>query len=191
MLLYETVLERLGADAIRTGHVLERVASEGERAQAWLRRRPDDAVFEADADFIIAADGIHSIARRQWYPDEGPPKFAGQLLWRATTVAPKFLTGRTMIMAGHQDQKFVCYPIADNADGTCMINWIAERRIGGGRAAACRPTGIARSTGRRSRRFSRLEIRLARHPRADRRRRSVYEFPMVDRDPLPHGHSAV
>ena len=117
MLLFATVQQRLGPDAIQTGHTLERIESTADQAQACLRRRTDDTVAEIAADLLVAADGIHSVARRQWYPDEGPPKFAGQLLWRATTIAPPFLSGRTMIMAGHQGQKFVCYPIGHNADG--------------------------------------------------------------------------
>jgi len=142
-------------------------------------------MVEAEADFVAAADGIHSTVRRQWYPDEGPPKFAGQLLWRATTVAPKFLSGRTMIMAGHQGQKFVCYPIAHNADGTCVINWIAERRIGG--TEPPRQSDWNREIDRQTFaplfanwKFDWLDI-PALIAGADR----VYEFPMVDRDPLP------
>ena len=46
------------------------------------------------------------------YPDEGPPLWNGAILWRGVTTGQPFLTGRTMIMAGHEFQKFVCYPIS-------------------------------------------------------------------------------
>ena len=186
MLLHATVQERLGHAAIRSGHLLERVETDGAGATALLRRRADDTALEpVAARLVIAADGIHSTARRQHYPDEGPPKFAGQLLWRGTTVAPSFLTGRTMIMAGHQGQKFVCYPIARYADGTCLINWIAEQRVGG--AQPPRPSDWNREIDRQSFaplfatwKFDWLDI-----PALIAGAEKVYEFPMVDRDPLP------
>ena len=66
----------------------------------------------ATADAVVGADGIHSAARAQRHPDEGPPPWKGAVLWRATSVAPPFLGGATMIQCGHHDLKFVCYPIA-------------------------------------------------------------------------------
>ena len=186
MLLYRTVLERLGPEAIRTGQLLERVEDLGTEAAAWISRR--DVAGPAQpvvADLVVAADGIHSVARRQWYPREGAPKFAGQLLWRGTTLARPFLSGRSMIMAGHQGQKFVCYPIGQNADGMCLVNWIAERRIGSGEPP--RPSDWNRKVDREtfaplfaSWKFSWLDI-----PALIAGAETVYEFPMVDRDPLP------
>ena len=198
-LLYNTVIERLGASSIRAAHSLERIDVDGDcdgdgdgdggPATATLRNRHDDTQVTIDADVIIAADGINSAARRQRYPDEGPPKFAGQLLWRATTIASPFLTGRSMIMAGHQRQKFVCYPIATLADGRSVINWIAERRIAepGSGAQPPRPSDWNREIDREtfaplfaSWKFDWLDI-----PALIAGAERVYEFPMVDRDPLP------
>ncbi len=90
-----------------------------------------------------------------------------------------------MIMAGHQGQKFVCYPIERFADGTCRINWIAEQRVGG--TQPLRPSDWNREIDRQSFaplfaqwKFDWLDI-PALIAGADK----VYEFPMVDRDPLP------
>ena len=90
------------------------------------------AVVETtEGDVLIAADGIHSTVRQHLYPDEGPPIYAGRILWRATTRSASFLTGASMFMAGYQDQKFVAYPIgAPDADGRQPINWIAELKCG-------------------------------------------------------------
>ena len=53
-----------------------------------------------------------------------------------------------MIMAGHQDQKFVCYPITPpGADGLQTINWIAELPVAATPSAAGL---VARSSTRRS-----------------------------------------
>ena len=93
-----------------------------------LARRPSGGRAPAtSARALVGADGIHSAVRARLHPGEGPPRYSGRMLWRATTLAPAFLSGRTMIMAGHQDQKFVCYPITPpDADGRQVINWVAE-----------------------------------------------------------------
>ena len=66
-------------------------------------------------DILVGADGIHSTVRRQLYPDEGEPRFAGQLLWRAAIDAEPFLDGKTMIVAGHFDQRIIAYPMGGGA----------------------------------------------------------------------------
>lgn len=50
-------------------------------------------------------------------------------------MAPVFLTGRSMIQAGHARQKAVIYPIQrDQSTGTGMnlTNWIMELAVDGG-----------------------------------------------------------
>jgi 2-polyprenyl-6-methoxyphenol hydroxylase-like FAD-dependent oxidoreductase len=84
-----------------------------------------------DGTLLIAADGIHSAIRQKLYPQEGAPIWNGRILWRGVTKSKPFLTGRTMIMAGHEILKFVCYPISrdPDADGLYDVNWIAERHM--------------------------------------------------------------
>ena len=84
-----------------------------------------------DGALLIAADGIHSAIREKLYPQEGPPIWNGRILWRGITESDAFLSGRTMIMAGHEILKFVCYPISKEADsaGKFRINWVAERHM--------------------------------------------------------------
>ncbi|KAK0645110.1 Salicylate hydroxylase [Lasiodiplodia hormozganensis] len=84
-------------------------------------------------DLLIAADGINSTARRQLYPDEGPPHFSGRMLWRGCLELDQpYLTGRSMVWAGHADQKFIAYPISSRTasqSGRSLVNWIAELRV--------------------------------------------------------------
>ena len=64
------------------------------------------------------------------YEDQGDPQFAGLMLWRGATVCDPFLSSRTMIMAGHNDQKVVIYPISNpDESGKQLINWVAESRV--------------------------------------------------------------
>ena len=127
MALLDAVRERLGPDAVVTGHVLESFSAAQDGVTATFRRRSDNGRVTETADALVAADGIHSAARAALHPGEGPPTYSGRMLWRATTKTVGFLSGRTMIMAGHQDQKFVCYPITPpDAGGMQMLNWVAE-----------------------------------------------------------------
>ena len=76
-------------------------------------------------------NGINSTARKILYPDEGPPRFSGRMLWRGCIEREPYLTGASMVWAGHADQKFIAYPISQrSADkGKSLVNWIAELRI--------------------------------------------------------------
>ncbi len=132
---------------------------------------------------VVGADGIHSAVRHGIAPPGDAVRYAGRMLWRATTVAPSFLTGASMIMAGHQDQKFVCYPITPPAaDGTQVLNWIAELPV----AELPAPQDWSREVDRaRFRdafaawRFGWLDV-----PALIDGAERVYEYPLADRDPL-------
>ena len=190
-LLQQTLLRaataRLGSGALRTGCALESFEACGAaRVRARFRPREGGAVFEVEGDLLVGADGIHSAVRRFFHPDEGPPRWNGQILWRATSRFAPFLGGRSMFMAGSRRRKFVAYPIgAPDASGRCVVNWIAELD----RSAAPPPS---REDWNRRGRFEDFAPEFAgwRFPWLDvpsliAAADEVFEFPMVDRDPLP------
>ncbi|MGI5218490.1 flavin-dependent oxidoreductase [Nocardia sp. CA-290969] len=173
--LLAAVRERLGDDAVHTGHRL--IAAEP-AGTARFHTAAGEVVVHAD--LIIGADGIYSAVRRRHRPDEGAPVWNGLTLWRGTTRAPGFLDGRTMIMAGDAQQKFVAYPIGDE------INFIAERRTGGPGDAADRQVDWNRAVDPapivdlfRDWRFPWLDV-----PGLLSAAGEILEYPMVDRDPL-------
>ena len=131
-ILLDAATERLGAENILTSHHLSdwTETPNGVRA-SFVDKATGKPAGIYDGDILIAADGIHSAVREKLYPNEGPPIWNGRILWRGVTASDAFLTGRTMIMAGHEVLKFVCYPIskAPDAAGKYQINWIAERHM--------------------------------------------------------------
>ncbi|QND74710.1 flavin-dependent oxidoreductase [Tardiphaga robiniae] len=131
-ILLDTAIERLGAENILTSHHLTgwTETPDGVRAD-FTDKVTGKSAGSYDGTLLIAADGIHSAIRQKLYPEEGAPLWNGRILWRGITRSDAFLTGRTMIMAGHEILKFVCYPIsqAPDANGKYDINWVAERHM--------------------------------------------------------------
>ncbi len=86
-----------------------------------------------ESDLLIGADGIHSVVRARFYPDEGMPIWNGVTMWRGVTEGKPFLSGADMVQAGHRNQKFVVYPISRRhaERGAALINWIADLRQDG------------------------------------------------------------
>ena len=75
-------------------------------------------------------DRINSNIRKQLFPDEGDPLWNGAILWRGLTTASPFRTGASMVMIGHDTQRFVSYPISQkDSHGNAKINWIAELKF--------------------------------------------------------------
>ncbi len=181
--LLRAVEERLGRDRIVRGARVSGFAQDENRVTAMLEDGRPIA-----GDLLIAADGIHSAIRAQLYPLEGPPIWNGRVLWRAISEdQPNFLSGRTMIMAGHQDQKFVCYPISPDAlaQGRARVNWIAELafdKSAGWRREDWNRTGDLNDFAPR---FTTWKYPWLDVPALISGANAIYEYPLVDRDPLP------
>lgn len=178
MLLARHVRERLGNAAIRTGVRITSVDSTADGATV----RWDGG--EATADVVIAADGIHSAVRAQWHREEGAPIWNGTILWRATSRFAPFLGGRSMIMAGHRQTKFVAYPIGPiGDDGLQTINWIAER-IEPERGEVQQDWNRAVPVDVFAGHFATWNFDWLDIPALINAAQVVYEYPLVDREPL-------
>ncbi|HET8932133.1 MAG TPA: flavin-dependent oxidoreductase [Polyangiales bacterium] len=185
MLLYEAAVARLGADHVHTDAAAVGVETSEHSAEVTFQSRSGQRRTER-ADVVVAADGIHSALRAQFYPNEGAPKWCRRILWRGMTESTPFWGGRTMIMSGFQDQKFVCYPISPEAAtrGKSLINWIAELHFPESddfRREDWNRTGALTDFLPRFEdwRFEFLDI-----PDLIRRAPVVFEYPLVDRDPV-------
>ena len=181
MILFNAARKMLGADGIKLGRRLTGLAQRGSKA---IARFGDDTV---EADILIGADGIHSAVRGHFYPDEGPPKWQGILMWRGVTAGKPYLGGASMVQAGHHTQKFVCYPIsrAHAERGEALINWICDLYMG---ASATPPREDWNKPGKLEDflpRYAGWDFGWLNVPEVIRNAHTILEFPMVDRDPLP------
>ena len=182
VMMIEATRARIG-DALRTGHVFQKCIERGDKIVANFADRNGATVAEDEADILIGADGIHSAVRRQFYPGEGEPNFAGQILWRAAVETAPFLGGATMAIAGHFHQRIVAYPIAPAANGKLLTNWIAQMTVdtqAPPREDWNRQVDKSRFIDAfRDWRFDWLDF-----PKLADETAEIFEFPLVDRHPV-------
>jgi 2-polyprenyl-6-methoxyphenol hydroxylase-like FAD-dependent oxidoreductase len=190
--LYEATRARIGEDNIHTAHQLHDVAQDAHGVTAtFIRRAGSEETVTARGDVLIAADGIHSMARRTFYPDEGPPTWNGIMIWRGAVEYPPFLTGRSMIIAGGMQAKLVLYPISNQTSkpGTNLLNWAVVAKLGDGSEPPPRREDWNR-LGRLDELLPHVEgvfhLDTVDPVEVIRATEAVYEYPMCDRDPLPH-----
>jgi len=193
MILVHAAREMLGAHRIRMGRRIARFAQHHDKVSAQFVDRDGMPVENVEADILIGADGIHSAVRAHYYPDEGPPKWQGILMWRGVTVGKPYLGGNTMVQAGHHNQKFVCYPISRaHADrGEALINWICDLHMGDGALPSREDWNKPGRLEDFLPRFADWNFGWLDVPEVIRNAHTILEFPMIDRDPLPrwsHGH---
>jgi 2-polyprenyl-6-methoxyphenol hydroxylase-like FAD-dependent oxidoreductase len=179
------------------GHHLAGIEQDGDGVVARFTDRRGGAVRgEARAAVLVGADGIHSTLRALFVPGEGPPIWNGAILWRGTTEAAQFLGGRTMIMAGNEFQKFVAYPISAEVDakGRSLVNWVAEKKFSPDHAWRREDWNRAADLADFAPDFADWRFDWLDVPRLIAGAASVFEYPMVDRDPLPrwtHGRATL
>jgi 5-methylphenazine-1-carboxylate 1-monooxygenase len=182
--LYEAVRERLGANRVHLDHRCIGVDQDASGATLRFNSTRGAALPGVRADVVVACDGVNSAVRRQFYPEE-KLAFAGINTWRGVTLHAPILTGKSYLRIGSIDSgKMVIYPIADNADGhgRQLVNWVAEIRREGA------PMNDWNKPGRpddflsifEDWRFDWLDV-----PRLITGAQNIFEYPMVDKDPVP------
>jgi 2-polyprenyl-6-methoxyphenol hydroxylase-like FAD-dependent oxidoreductase len=184
-ILLDAATAQLGAEQIHTGRHLVGVDQDDDGVVAtFATDRGTGARIEVRGSVLIAADGIHSAMRSIRYPDEGMPKWNGAMLWRGVAEAQPVLGGRTMVWAGHPDQKFVGYPIANLPDGRQLFNFIAEFRMYGVELAEREDWNQPGVLDDFIDRFESWVFPWLDVPSLIRSSPGTYRFPMVDRDPV-------
>jgi 2-polyprenyl-6-methoxyphenol hydroxylase-like FAD-dependent oxidoreductase len=186
-ILHRAVLDRLSPDRVHTGHHTVRVGQDDRGAWCeFVDRASGTARGRVEADLVVGCDGVHSLVRQTFYPDEGPPLWNGRTMWRGVTASAPFLTGRTMVLFGHARVRLVVYPISKEHEGRgeALLGWNAMVQTDDGRPMPPQDwTHVARLEDVlapfASFRFAFFDI-----PEMLRGAEVLYQYPMVDRDPL-------
>ncbi|GAA2725451.1 MULTISPECIES: FAD-dependent monooxygenase [Streptomyces] len=187
LLLLAAARERLGPDAVRTGLRFQRFEQTADGVRAHFLDRASGTGVTEECDLLVGSDGIDSAVRAQLHPQEGPSHWNGVHMWRGVAPYPHILGGRTLVVAGGSPgAKFVAYPIEDPATegGDALMNWVLEVR----HAPPAAPLD------RSNRRILAAEARAGLAgwslpwidlPTLVGNSSAIYEYPMLDRDPLP------
>ena len=91
-LLLRTVKKRLGEHNLLLGHTLESFRQSESSVSTTFKVGGDEKRI-AEANVLLGADGINSAVRATLYPNEGPPKFSGRMLWRGCCEGVPYLSG--------------------------------------------------------------------------------------------------
>jgi 2-polyprenyl-6-methoxyphenol hydroxylase-like FAD-dependent oxidoreductase len=186
MLLHELAVARLGSDAVRTG---QRVTGYRNHAAGVtvLVESADGETSELAGSLLIGADGLHSAVRAEMHPNQPPIQWGGAIMWRGTTPGVPIRTGASFVGLGTHRHRVVFYPISqpDTATGLATINWIAE-------------ITVDNATGYRDGDWNaRIDVESFIHhfegwnyawldvPAMLRGADEIFEYPMIDRDPVP------
>jgi 5-methylphenazine-1-carboxylate 1-monooxygenase len=185
--LLSALRARIGEGALHLGyHFHSFDQDENEVRASFVDRDNEKSLGTFKGDILIGADGIHSRVRRLLHPNEGPAVDSGRVQWRGAAIADPYLDGRTQVMIGHREQRAVIYPMSKKVaeTGKSLINWLTvlggqwkldklevwDRRVSKDRFFPpfagwdfgwIDVVGLIEST------------------------EDIYEYPKVDRDPLP------
>lgn len=182
-ILLDATRNRLGKHAVLTGQRVEAVESSVDHVRIRITDIQTGVNSEQTAALLIGADGIRSAVRTALYGDKKIRLATnGWTMYRGTSRTTPFLTGRSMVIVGDENQRCVAYPIDENT-----VNWIVARpSLKEGNTTVelgnwNKPFGpdiIAKYLEDWS--FEWLDI-----PEMVRASEIAYEYPMADIDPLP------
>jgi 5-methylphenazine-1-carboxylate 1-monooxygenase len=177
--LLEAVVERLGDHAVTPGKKCVDLTQD----EKSVTLRFDDG-SSAKGDAAVACDGIHSAVRKNLFPRGKGLLYQGINMWRGVTRCKPFLTGASMIIGGWLEiGKLVAYPIRNDVDaqGLQLVNWVVEIQS---------PRNVLQDWSQPGRledflpAFESWRLAWLDVPAMLRAAEAIYEYPMVDREPL-------
>ena len=185
MMLYRQVLKRLGPKAVISDSRLKSYNNDNDHVLAHFVDS-DGKEQKVEGSILVGADWLHSSVRAQMHPNDGPPKWGGAVMWRGTTQAKPIRTGASFVLLGKLEQRFVCYPISqpDPITGKAIINWIAELTYDTSKEWGHSDWNTQVPVEKFINHFSDWSYEWLDVPQLIREASAVYEYPMVDRDPL-------
>ncbi len=195
MLLYAQALERLGPAAIRLGQRVTGYADHAGGVTAFVEAA-DGTRSEVEGALLVGADGLHSALRAQMHPAQPPIQWGGAIMWRGTTPGVPVRTGASFVGVGSLRHRVVLYPISppDPATGLATINWIAEITVDNADGWTQGDWNRRVAIDDFIHHFEGWDYGWLDVPAMLRGASEVFEYPMIDRDPVPtwvDGHVAL
>lgn len=185
MLLYRAALDRLGQGAVRTGLRVTGYRNHASGVTVLAQNRTGERL-QFEGSLLVGVDGLHSAVRAQMHPNQPPIQWGGAIMWRGVTRGVPIRTGASFVGFGTHRQRVVFYPISRrDASGLADINWIAEITVdntGGWRDGDWNKKVRHEDFMHHFDRWTQDWIDV---PAMLRGAADVYEYPMIDRDPVP------
>lgn len=172
----DAVLERLGPDCVKMDHRCAGVEQTDDGVSVLFENAAPQS-----GTIAIGADGFHSAVRKQFYPSEGM-QFGGINMWRGVTKRKPFLSGASVTRVGTVARaKMTIYPIREFSDGTQLVNWVSEQRRDDHKLNDWATQGKIEDfiEPHADWKFDWLDV-----PEMIHSAEYIYEYPMVDRDPV-------
>ena len=201
-ILHRAVVARLGSESIHTGHkVIDCGNCDRGSSSSWAtfeiikngggKEENNSSVKKIkktiQADLIVACDGVHSKIRKV-LTKEGVPRFTGITMLRGLTRMKPFLSGRSMTIIGPIEREMVIYPISKEAEeeGESLVNWVALKKIDEGEAQSLQEKWSieVEDVNEAIKPFDDFQYEFIDVPKMIRNAEKVYQYPMVDRQPL-------
>jgi 2-polyprenyl-6-methoxyphenol hydroxylase-like FAD-dependent oxidoreductase len=186
-LLLEACRQRIGAERVFTGWRCVRAEQDAEGVTIRFEHpATGEALPPQRGGVAVGCDGIHSVIRKQLYPDEGDPIYSGVNMWRGATWWPPFLTGASFVRAGWLESgKMIIYPIRNRLDarGRQLISWVGEFYTP---KYKLRDWNRAGDLADFIHVFDDWNFDWLGVPAMIRAAETILEYPMVDQEPLPH-----
>jgi 2-polyprenyl-6-methoxyphenol hydroxylase-like FAD-dependent oxidoreductase len=186
MLLYRTVCERVGSQAVRLGQRVTgyRQAADGVTALVQTRK---GSTHEVAGRLLVAADGLHSAVRAQMHPQQPPIHWGGAIMWRGTAPGVPIRSGASFVGLGSARHRVVLYPISqpDAATGLATINWIAEITVDNSGGWTQGDWNRRVALDEFAHHFAGWNFGWLDVPAMLRGASEIFEYPMIDRDPVP------
>ncbi|CAO3358524.1 flavin-dependent oxidoreductase, partial [Azospirillum melinis] len=183
--LFDAVRERLGEDAVIFGHRCVGLEQADDVATVHFADPAGARLASVSGPIVIACDGVHSVARKQYHPNEATPRYEGTTQYRGATRWKPFLTGASMVYFGtYETGKLITYPMRDSIDedGNQLINWVIELSKDSLQTRDWnRQSNVEEFIGH----FEHASFDWLDIPAMLRAADVILEYPMIDQDPLP------
>ena len=187
MLLYQVLLDRAGPGVIRLGQRVTGYEQAGDGTVTAIVTDAAGTETRETGALLIGADGLHSRVRAQMHPDQAPIQWGGAVMWRGTSWARPVRSGSSFVGLGTHRHRLVFYPIspADPETGLAEINWIAEVTMDNAEGWTSGDWNKKAELHEFLHHFEDWRHDWLDVPALLSGAEAVYEYPMIDRDPVP------